>query len=148
MGRELLADAIVVLHLAYVLFVLLGFAAIWIGAWLHWSWTRRRAFRVTHLACTLVVALEAVFGVVCPLTEWEYELRLEAGQRLVRRLAGSIVHKQHGDAQAPSGQDAIELVQHEGRGDPVVVDRNQHGYQVGAHTRSSRSARTFRLTIL
>ena len=88
MGRELLADAIVVLHLAYVLFVLLGFAAIWIGAWLHWSWTRRRAFRVTHLACTLVVALEAVFGVVCPLTEWEYELRLEAGQ--VPRCRGEV----------------------------------------------------------
>ena len=77
---QLLADLIVVLHLAYVLFVLLGFAAIWLGAWLRWGWTRRPAFRITHLACTLVVAVEAVFGVVCPLTEWEHELRVRAGQ--------------------------------------------------------------------
>ena len=78
--EALLADLIVVLHLAYVLFVLLGFAAIWLGAWLRWSWTRRPVFRITHLACTLVVALEAVFGIVCPLTEWEHDLRVRAGQ--------------------------------------------------------------------
>ena len=54
------------------------------------------AFRVTHLAAVVMVALEAVVGVLCPLTEWEYRLRLRAGQnieeqipfmaRLVRRI--------------------------------------------------------------
>lgn len=78
--RALLADLIVALHLAYVAFVLLGFAAIWIGAWRRWSWARRPAFRIAHLLCTLVVAAEALLGITCPLTEWEHDLRVSAGQ--------------------------------------------------------------------
>jgi len=76
-----LADAIVVLHLAYVLFVVLGFAAVWLGVVLKWSWVRRPAFRVPHLVCTLIVPLEALGGLLCPLTTWERNLRLEAGQQ-------------------------------------------------------------------
>ena len=76
-----LADAIVVLHLVYVGFVVLGYLAILLGAALRWSWIRRRGFRVPHAICTLIVAVEAVFGVVCPLTTWERDLRRAAGQR-------------------------------------------------------------------
>ena len=80
MSPAVLADLIVVLHLAYVLFVLVGFALIWLGVWLRWGWVRRPAFRVPHLLFTLIVPLEALGGVVCPLTTWERDLRLEAGQ--------------------------------------------------------------------
>jgi hypothetical protein len=31
--------------------------------------------------CTLIVPLEALAGAICPLTTWERNLRLEAGQR-------------------------------------------------------------------
>ena len=80
MKPALLADLIVVLHLAYVGFVLGGFALVWLGALLRWGWVRRPAFRIPHLVCTLIVPLEALGGIVCPLTEWERHLRLEAGQ--------------------------------------------------------------------
>lgn len=81
MSPALLADAIVVAHLGYVLFVVLGFAAVWLGVALRWSWVRRPAFRIPHLVCTLIVPIEALGGLLCPLTTWERNLRLEAGQQ-------------------------------------------------------------------
>jgi hypothetical protein len=90
------ADAVVVFHLCYVLFAVGGEAVILLGGLLHWSWVRSRAFRIAHLASVVVVAVEALIGMLCPLTEWEYRLRLLAGQtveeqipfmaRLVRRI--------------------------------------------------------------
>ena len=95
MNPALVADIVVVLHLGYVLFVVLGFALIWLGVLLRWSWTRWPAFRVPHLICTLIVPLEALGGMVCPLTTWERDLRRAAGEetesisfvaRLVRKV--------------------------------------------------------------
>jgi len=79
--NRLLADLIVVLHLGYVLFVVAGLLLIWIGVLLGWGWVRRPAFRVPHLVCTVIVPLEALGGMVCPLTTWERALRVSAGQR-------------------------------------------------------------------
>jgi len=94
--EALLADLIVVVHLAYVGFVLLGFLAILVGAALRWDWVRRRGFRIPHLVCSVIVPIEAVLGLACPLTEWEYELRVQAGQSpegvsFVGRLARDIL---------------------------------------------------------
>jgi hypothetical protein len=94
-----LADLIVALHLGYVLFVLVGFALVWIGVLLRWDWVRRPGFRIAHLVCTLIVPLEALAGVVCPLTEWEQELRRRAGQQtedisFVGRLARDLLFYQ------------------------------------------------------
>lgn len=80
MPPELLADLIVAAHLLYVAFVVLGFLAILIGAWRRWGWIRRLAFRIPHFICTSIVALEGSFGILCPLTVWEENLRREAGQ--------------------------------------------------------------------
>lgn len=80
MSPALLADLVVVLHLAYVGFVLTGFALVWVGRWRGWSWVRRPGFRIPHLVCTLIVPIEALSGLLCPLTTWERNLRLEAGQ--------------------------------------------------------------------
>src|SRR5262245_31719635 len=80
MSAAALADLIVVLHLGYVLFVVVGLMLIWLGVALRWEWVRRPAFRLPHLVCTLIVPIEAVIGYVCPLTTWERELRLSAGQ--------------------------------------------------------------------
>jgi hypothetical protein len=78
--KILLADALVVLHLAVVLYVLIGQAAILVGWVLRWSWIRNFWFRIIHLAIMLTVAVEGALGITCPLTTWEYELRLAAGQ--------------------------------------------------------------------
>jgi uncharacterized protein DUF2784 len=71
----MLADLVLVIHLAFVLFVVGGLALIWLGAALKWRWIRNRWFRLLHLAAIGYVALEALFGVMCPLTVWEDALR-------------------------------------------------------------------------
>ncbi len=73
-----LADAIVVLHFAYVAFVVGGLAAILAGIALRRPWVRNFWFRALHLLMIAVVVAESLCGVLCPLTEWEDRLR-EAG---------------------------------------------------------------------
>ena len=69
------ADAVLLVHFAFVLFVTGGLAAIWLGAAFHWRWVRNRTFRALHLAAICFVAAEAIAGVACPLTLWEDALR-------------------------------------------------------------------------
>lgn len=71
----MLADAILVVHFAFVLFVVGGFALIVAGGIAGWGWVRNRAFRYAHLAAIVFVATEALLGVACPLTVWEDALR-------------------------------------------------------------------------
>jgi len=54
---------------------------------LSWRWIRNLPFRLVHLAAVALVAAEALFGVICPLTDWEYRLRELAGQRVERQLS-------------------------------------------------------------
>jgi hypothetical protein len=77
---RVLADAIVIVHAAFVAYVVLGMGAILAGIVLRWGWVRNAWFRVTHLAAIGVVVLETVGGVACPLTTWEHALRRRAGQ--------------------------------------------------------------------
>jgi hypothetical protein len=75
MDPILKADVLVTVHLTFVLFVLVGQILIVAGGLLHWSWVRNFWFRLVHLLSILVVAGQAVFGIECPLTTWERELR-------------------------------------------------------------------------
>ena len=79
-----LADVIVVVHFAVVLFVVLGQIAILLGGWRGWDWVRRPGFRLSHLGLILFVAGQGAVGRLCPLTVWEDELRALAGQPLER----------------------------------------------------------------
>ena len=69
------AALVLVVHVAYILFVVAGLALIWIGAWLGWRWVRNFWFRVLHLCAIALVALEAILGIACPLTVLEDQLR-------------------------------------------------------------------------
>ena len=69
------ADALLVLHFAIVVFIAGGLILTWIGAALGWRWVRNPWFRYLHLAAIAFVALEALIGMVCPLTAWEDALR-------------------------------------------------------------------------
>ncbi len=88
----LLADAVLIVHFLFVLFVVGGLLAIWAGAALGWVWVRNLRFRVAHLAAILFVTAESLVGMACPLTVWEDFLRkagTEEGsfmQRWVGRL--------------------------------------------------------------
>jgi hypothetical protein len=76
-----LADLVLLVHFAFVLFVVGGLALIWIGAAAGWSWVRNFWFRVAHLAAIVFVAGEALVGVWCPLTLWEDALRGVQGEK-------------------------------------------------------------------
>ena len=77
---SLAADAVVFIHAAYVAFVVLGLVAILIGRMLGWEWVRNVWFRLAHLAMIGVVVVESLFGIICPLTTLENNLRRSAGE--------------------------------------------------------------------
>ena len=90
----MLADAILVVHFAFVLFVVLGFALVLLGGALGWRWVRNRTFRYAHLAAIVFVAAEALAGVACPLTVWENALRQAspAGPSFVGRWVSRLLY--------------------------------------------------------
>jgi hypothetical protein len=98
MSNAALADAIAVAHLAYVLFIVLGLAAILLGLVFRWRWVRNFYFRVAHLTAIGIVAAEEMLRVQCPLTTWERALRAEAGQTVAEagfmaRLANAVLFR-------------------------------------------------------
>ncbi len=74
------ADLVVVLHVGYVAFVILGELAVLLGILFKWGWIRNRTFRLLHFAAIGVVVFESWSGIVCPLTTWENWLREQGGQ--------------------------------------------------------------------
>jgi hypothetical protein len=80
MWYGLAADLIVAAHVAYVAFVTLGLVCIVVGGWRGWRWVRNRWFRLAHMLAIGTVAVEALAGWPCPLTEWERDLRIAGGQ--------------------------------------------------------------------
>lgn len=76
----LLADLVLLAHVGFALFIVLGLAAVWVGWAAGWGWVRNRWFRGAHLAAMGVVVLETALGWFCPLTRWELALRRLAGQ--------------------------------------------------------------------
>jgi hypothetical protein len=91
---RLLADLVVVLHCAFVAFVVGGMAAILAGIVLRWRWVRNFWFRAVHVLMIAVVVAESLCGIFCPLTEWENRL-LELGGEThdSRSFIGRWVHR-------------------------------------------------------
>src|SRR5262245_4932459 len=77
-----LADAVVAIHIGYVAFVVLGFVAVLLGMVFRWEWVRNPWFRCIHLAMIGFVAFESMIDMTCPLTTWENNLRVMAGQSI------------------------------------------------------------------
>ncbi len=93
MFYRFLADLIVVMHLAYVLSVILGLAAVILGWFLKWRWIRNFYFRIIHLLMIGIVVFEALFGIMCPLTTWEDDLRKAAGEDVTEgSFIGRLAH--------------------------------------------------------
>ena len=84
-----LADLVLVVHAAFVAFVVVGLVLIWVGRFRGWRIVRNFWFRAAHLVAVGVVAAESLTGFVCPLTTWEDQLRLLAGGQ--ERYAGSFI---------------------------------------------------------
>ncbi len=77
-AARLLADGVLLLHAAVVLFVVGGLLLVVLGSARGWVWVNRRWFRLLHLAAIAVVVLQAWAGVDCPLTTLESWLRVQA----------------------------------------------------------------------
>ena len=73
------ADAVLFLHVSFVVFVVAGLLLILAGKLRGWRWIRNGWFRLVHLAAIAVVVLQAWLGVICPLTALEMWLRAKAG---------------------------------------------------------------------
>jgi hypothetical protein len=92
----MLADAIVVIHLLIVLFILAGPPLIYLGAALRWAWVKNWRLRILHLGAILFVAAESLLGITCPLTPSESE-----ENPISNRLAS------HGASEKANGHSAI-----------------------------------------
>lgn len=77
---SILADVLLILHFAFVAFVVGGFVVIWVGYFCRWPFVRNFWFRLAHLVAMGCVFLETLTGFVCPLTDWENQMRLRADQ--------------------------------------------------------------------
>ena len=96
MGYSFLADVVVALHLGYISFVLIGELAILLGIVFRWNWIRNPWFRWLHLLAILIVAVEALLNITCPLTVLEDKLRDWAhqettGMSFIGRCLDSII---------------------------------------------------------
>ena len=80
--NSLFADFVVVIHLGYVTFVVLGLVLIVGGSLFKWSWVRNSWFRLIHLGMIGVVVVESLLSITCPLTTLESYLRSKSGQTL------------------------------------------------------------------
>ena len=79
-GYRLWADLVLVIHVAFVAFVVTGLPVVWIGAARGWEWVRSPWFRGAHLAAIGFVVLQSYARIMCPLTELENRLRSAGGQ--------------------------------------------------------------------
>jgi Protein of Unknown function (DUF2784) len=74
-----LADAVLLLHVGVVLFVVGGLGLIVVGNLRGWRFVNRPGFRMLHLAAIAVVVAESWLDIACPLTTLEAALRARAG---------------------------------------------------------------------
>jgi len=80
MSEGLLADLVLGLHLAFLVFVVGGQLLVLLGWALAWDWTRNLWLRLAHLAAILFVTAQTWAGLRCPLSILEDRWRLAAGQ--------------------------------------------------------------------
>lgn len=81
MRPSALADAILVVHAAFVVFVVAGLLATWAGLARGARFARSPWLRGAHLAAIAFVVAESLLGYACPLTIWENALRSAPGGR-------------------------------------------------------------------
>lgn len=80
MAYRVAADMVLIVHVAFIAFVVLGLLLTLVGGVFGWGWVRQPWFRLVHLMAIGVVVVQAWLGVMCPLTVWESRLRQAAGQ--------------------------------------------------------------------
>lgn len=88
---QFLADFVLTLHFAIVLFVIGGLVFIIVGNLNGWRWVNALWLRLLHLAAIAIVAAEAWLGIACPLTTLEIWLRAQSGTGVTTHYNESFV---------------------------------------------------------
>lgn len=83
-----LADAVLLLHVLFVAFVVGALLLVLIGGWRGWRWVRNPWFRIAHMLAIGFVVAQTWLDQVCPLTRLEMDLRASAGDVV---YAGSFI---------------------------------------------------------
>ena len=84
----LAADILLIIHVLFVIFVVVGLMLIFIGKVRQWRWVRWPLLRAVHFIGIGIVVMQSWLGVICPLTIWEMMLREKAGEVV---YAGSFI---------------------------------------------------------
>lgn len=89
----LLGQIVLAAHVAVIAFNIAGLALIPLGVWRGWRWVRVRWLRALHLASLTVVALQAMAGRACFLTDWQDALTgAGAHDPLIMRWVNRLVY--------------------------------------------------------
>ena len=72
-----IADFILFIHLTIAIFIAVGMVIFLIGGLLSWRWCKNFSLRIIHLGLIVVVFIETLIGVNCPLTVVENYLRAQ-----------------------------------------------------------------------
>lgn len=75
---QLLADAVLTLHVGVVAFVVGGLLLVLVGNLGNWRWVNALWFRLAHLFAIAFVIAEVWLDITCPLTTLEMWLRTKA----------------------------------------------------------------------
>ena len=94
---QLLAEAVLAVHVGIILFNVFGLVVIPLGGWLGWRFVRILWWRALHVAILALVALQAVLGEACFLTFWQADLLRTAGaavssEPLIARVVNRLIY--------------------------------------------------------
>jgi hypothetical protein len=88
-----LGQLVLAVHLAVIAFNVAGLVLVPLGAALGWGFVRWRWLRALHLASLAAVALQAVLGRACFLTDWQDALTGGgAHDPLIARVVNSVIY--------------------------------------------------------
>jgi hypothetical protein len=93
MSSSFLGQLVLALHLLVIAFNVLGLVAIPVGAALRWDWVRVRWWRALHVLSWVVVAVQAMLGRACFLTDWQDGLTGGGTEDpMIMRWANSLIY--------------------------------------------------------
>jgi hypothetical protein len=94
MPDELIAEAVLGVHVMVIGFNVAGLIVIPLGGWLGWRMVRVGWLRLLHLAMLGVVAGQAIAGRACFLTVWQNELSGggAVAEPLIMRLVDGVIY--------------------------------------------------------
>jgi hypothetical protein len=90
--NAVLGQLVLAVHLAVIAFNVAGLVVVPLGAALEWGWVRILWLRLLHLGSLAAVALQAILGRACFLTDWQDALTGGgAHDPLIMRFVNSVV---------------------------------------------------------